>query len=118
MSTVPLSRAYLQGLPEMRKQAVLNEYIRRMFSVSVQNAAAAGKTSILLGDMTKIMMDLNRPIDISNIHNHQMLEYTVNDIISGVQSYFPDCTVSYEEEWVQTNANTRTLQKGIRIDWS
>ena len=108
MDPPTFSRSYLQGLPEIEKQHALRVYIQRNYTGMAKKAAVEGKSYIVFSDTTKMMMDLGTP--------HRT--YSLNDLISGFQACFPDCTVSYEEEWVQTNANTRTLQKGIRVDWS
>ncbi len=49
---------------------------------------------------------------------------TIDDILRGFQEKFPECTVTFTEEWVdvpnrhQGHPPTRVLKSGIKIDWS
>ena len=43
---------------------------------------------------------------------------TNEEIVSRFQQKFPECLIKYSEEWVETNASTRVLRRGIMIDWS
>ena len=40
------------------------------------------------------------------------------EIIAGFFERFPGCKVYYEEVWVESGTDTKTLKKGIVIDWS
>ena len=43
---------------------------------------------------------------------------TNEEIVTRFQAVFTDCSVRYGEEWIDTNASTRVLKRGITIDWS
>lgn len=49
-------------------------------------------------------------------------EPTTEDILSAFKEIFPDCSVTYNESWVDQppmrNQQTRVLKKSILIDWS
>ncbi len=108
MNTTTFSRSYLQSLPEKRKQnhiqAIIQEFVQ-----TVQNSASLGKTSCIFSRDEKRGGCYSHPPppDISN-----------DDIIKALQEKFPDCSVRYEENWVETTPNTKTLTKGILVDWS
>ena len=40
------------------------------------------------------------------------------EIVAGFFTRFPGCKIYYEEAWVDSGRDTRTLKKGIVIDWS
>ena len=40
------------------------------------------------------------------------------ELLAGLKEKFPDCTVSFQEDWVETRKDMRVLKKGILIDWS
>jgi hypothetical protein len=50
--------------------------------------------------------------------NHPIPAFTNEELIAAIEKKYPDCKVTYEENWVDTNINNRTLKKGIMIDWS
>lgn len=105
MSSPPLSRSYLQGIPEQRKQERI-DYIIRGFMNELHNAAAAGKTSYMYS--LNAVGQCNPPPPV----------ITNDDLVSAFQKKFPDCDVSYQETWVDVNPHNRVLKKGIVIDWS
>ena len=43
---------------------------------------------------------------------------SIDEFIAGFKRKFPDCSVSYKEEWHTTNTTVRTLKTGILVDWS
>lgn len=40
------------------------------------------------------------------------------ELLAGLREKFPDCDVSFQEDWVETRQGVRELKKGILIDWS
>ena len=34
------------------------------------------------------------------------------------QRLFPDCDITYVEDWIETSPGTKELKKGVRVDWS
>jgi hypothetical protein len=116
------SRAYLQYLPEKKKQETLQSIIHHILP-SVLREASASKTTYFY-NMTFPAHPTEPVISI--------VEY-----IAAFKGVFTDCDVSYTEEWVDraeyfsvgesmklpNGANShpdaaRILQKGITIDWS
>ena len=108
MSSPPLSRSYLQGIPEQRKQERI-DYIIRGFMNELLNVAAAGKTSYMYSlDNRHAVGQCNPPPPV----------ITNDDLVSAFQKKFPECDVSYQETWVDVNPHNRVLKKGIVIVWS
>ena len=105
MSSETFSRSYLQGLPEQHKQQHIETFVQEVVG-SLQSAAIVGKTSYLY--------DPTPRMGISRTH----LPITNDDLVVAIQRKFPDCSVSYQEIWVDAIANTKVLKKGIVIDWS
>lgn len=97
------SREYLKSMPEQVKQQQIDNIVNGFISL-VRSAAASGKTSYLY------VKDNDRLINLSPL--------TDADIIAGFFTRFPGCNIYYDESWVETNKSTRTLKKGIMIDWS
>ncbi len=105
---ITYTREYLQGLPEQRKQQHIDSIVGQ-FQGELVATAASGKTSYMYC----------RPDMHKGVHCHPpppML--SDEELILGFQTRFPGCKVSYEESWVDTGRDTRTLKKGIVIDWS
>lgn len=109
MNSQIFSRDYLRGIPEQRKQAIIDQ-ITASFRGELFNAAASGKTSYMYSRSTK--------------HNGGMItcppapEVTDAELIAGLFTRFPGCNIYYEETWTDVNPTNRTLKKGIVIDWS
>jgi len=40
------------------------------------------------------------------------------EIVTRFQLAFPDCSVRYGEDWIESNVSTKVLKRGITIDWS
>ena len=40
------------------------------------------------------------------------------ELLAGLREKFPGCTVSVQEDWVETRQGVKELKKGIMIDWS
>ena len=115
------SRDYLNSLPDKKNQAEIERLIN-IFKANLEEAAANGYTSYFF-EMTSIRyvpavdtMQLN-VIQKKASYNYQT-SLTNDDIVKGFKTRFTGCSVKYGEEWVDTNVNTKTLKKGITIDWS
>ncbi len=102
-------RAYLQNLAGLRKRQQINN-IMNIYNQGVQNAATDGKTSYLLD------LQASPYMQTTNIKGQQ--PPTTEELIEAFQKKYPGCDVSYKEEWLDTDANTKVLKKGIVIDWS
>jgi hypothetical protein len=122
----PVSRSFLQGLPELRKQQEADQIVQRVSPI-IQFAAGAGYTSYTYEHTP------NRPNPHAAIQvqggqvqggnasgNVQSIApvITDEDLVAAFKRKFPDCAVSYEETWVDVTPQKRILKKGIRIDWS
>lgn len=104
------NRAYLQKLAGLRRRQQIEQWINNSLHHAVEAAAADGKTSYLVNQMPQI-------------HNMYKagstpLPFTSEEFVAVLQKKYPGCDITYKEEWVDTNASTRVLQKGIVIDWS
>jgi hypothetical protein len=102
-----ITRAFLQGLPEQRKMQSADLTIAPHLTY-IQDSAALGKTSY--------MFEPDNPRH--NNPNLQANYLTADDFVAAFQRKFPDCTVSYQETWVDIDARNRVLKRGIVIDWS
>ena len=109
MDSQTFSKAYLQGIPEKRKQNRIDQIIRN-FIRDLEYAASQGKTSYMYNPNNP-----HRPIELSN---RVEPEITNNDLISAFKRKFPDCIVTYEENWVDVDYQNKVLKRGILIDWS
>jgi hypothetical protein len=107
MNSQTFSRAFLQSIPEQRKQQHIDMIIQG-FLGQLQNEAAAGKTFYMYAFDERSIVRQHPPLPV----------ITNDDLISAFQRKFPDCYVSYEERWIDINPNNRVLKKGIVIDWS
>jgi alanine racemase len=102
-----ITRAFLQGLPEQRKRGAADATIAHHVTY-IQDSAALGKTSYMF-----------EPDNRShNVYHQTNPNLTADDLVAAFQRKFPDCTVSYQETWVDVNATNRVLKRGIVIDWS
>jgi hypothetical protein len=102
------SRAFLQGLPEQRKSERADQLIQQHVN-AIQESAAQGKTSY--------MFEPDNQAHNPRQH-HSIPAPTNDDFIAAFQRKFPDCTVTYQEAWVEIDAANRVLKRGIVIDWS
>lgn len=96
------SRSFLQGIPDQRRQCHIDNIING-FIADLHAAASAGKTSYMY---VPTILRQGAPV------------ITNDDLVHAFQRKFPDCTISYEETWVNTDLYTKVLKKGIIIDWS
>jgi hypothetical protein len=115
------SREYLNSLSDKKFQAEIERLIN-IFKANLEEAATIGYTSYFF-DMTSMRyVPPVDPIQKTAMQTKLSLNYqtrlTNEDIVKGFQTRFTGCSVKYGEEWVDTNANTKTLKKGITIDWS
>jgi hypothetical protein len=100
MTLQTYSREYLQSIPQQRKQDEIDRIVNK-FKTQIFTAAAAGFTSY------RYVRDA-RPVVV----------LTDAEIIAGFFERFPGCKVYYEDVWVESGKDTKTLKKGIVIDWS
>ena len=104
------SRAKLQGIPaERRRQAIVN-HVEWMHQ-QVIDAAAMGKTSYIHSYAPQLVASARCTAPGQYVP-------TKDDIIEGLKVKFPDCDVSYVEEWVDVRHGVREQKVGIKIDWS
>ena len=104
------SRSYLQGLHEEKKQNLIDQIITQ-FHGSLIQTAQTGNTSYMVDEKFRNMFTNQRcfpPLPV----------FTDEEFIRAIEKKYPDCKVTYEEIWVDTEINNRTLKKGIVIDWS
>jgi hypothetical protein len=123
--TTPVSRSFLQGLPELRKQQQADQSVEAI-SFYIHNAATAGYTSYTYKHTPyrpnpHAAMPAMRVVQGGNASgNVQSVSpvITDEDLVAALKRKFPDCGVSYEETWVDVTPQNRILKKGIRVDWS
>jgi len=116
--TETFSRSFLQGMPEERKQEIIAGFIRQ-FIDGLKGAALAGKTSYMFSlDNNNYNRFLSQQVQVARVSGLPMPEISNADLISAFQKKFPDCSVSYQEVWVDINPTSRVLKQGITIDWS
>jgi len=146
MSTV--SRQYLQELPEMKRQERQQEELRRLLQLintPLMAAAELGETKYLYDisawaqekqqrqqhqqnhrEMLKvIMLGQNPPMRLvlktaTAVHKVQaeLPESPSEELLAGLREKFPGCTISLQEDWVETRQGVKELKKGILVDWS
>ena len=103
-----ISRSFLQGLPEERKRGAA-DYAIISHVDPIKECAAQGKTSYMFEPDNK---------------RHYSTQYktvpvlATEDFVAAFQRKFPDCTVTYQEVWIDIDATSRVLKRGILIDWS
>ena len=109
MSSQTYSREYLQAVPQQRKKQAMDSIVQMIIN-DIHTAAAVGGTSY------RYVRD-----DRANHYvagGHPVTVLTDAEIIAGFFARFPGCKVYYEEAWVEAGRDTKTLKKGIVIDWS
>lgn len=108
MSLQTYSRDYLQAIPQQRKEQAVDDIVRTIIS-DIRTAAAVGGTSYRYV----------RPDSRGGVHCDPLAPVLTDaEIIAGFFARFPGCKVFYEEAWVESARDTKTLKKGIVIDWS
>lgn len=106
--TQTFSREKLQSIPAERRLQAIVQYVDRNYHSIIQ-AAAVGKTSCLHQFVSHNHLPCSSP---------GQYIVTLEDVIEGFKAKFPDCSVSYAEEWVDVRPGHREQKTGIRIDWS
>lgn len=124
MSSPTLSRSYLQGIPEQRKQQRI-DYIIQGFMHELLKVAEAGKTSYMYSLDNRHGVahaaggaSVAAAVVAAQQSGPQPPVITNDDLVSAFQKKFPECDVSYQETWVDVTPHNRILKKGIVIDWS
>lgn len=115
------SREFLQGLPEQKKQQEIDNIVQNFWQSLYQSAESGQSTYFFdMTNMRRVMPSdptQNRQIQTKAAMNSQTT-MTNEEIVTRFQQKFPDCSVKYGEEWVESNASTKVLKRGITIDWS
>lgn len=114
------SREFLQSLPDKKKQQEIDMMINT-FKQFLQQAAENGQTSYFfdMTNMRKVTPDptLKHVVQTKAAINSQTTMAN-EEIVTRFQAVFTDCSVRYGEEWVESNASTKVLKRGITIDWA
>ncbi len=105
------TREQLRTLPNKMREDFLEQTIQPYLQ-QVLAAAQNGQNSVMLSD--KKRNDLGC---ISYLHPW-MKTPTNDEIREALLKKFPDCTITYEEKWVDISAGKRELKKGLTVDWS
>jgi hypothetical protein len=113
MSTQVYSRDALLALPAEMRKGFLSNFIQR-FMHTILDAARNGKTSIVLTTEEHMRNHLNN----RNIPRPYESPPTMDEIREALLEVFPDCTITYEEKWVQTGPASQVMKKGLTVDWS
>ena len=124
------SREFLTELPAKRKRELdqrVVEEIMKSFIQELSMAALSGAKSYMF-DMSNTEYVPPSQMTTSNgmqrsprVYNGKIImQYSIpmDELIALFKERFPGCEVTQKEEWVDTNSNTRTLKKGLCIDWS
>ena len=106
-------RTYLQSLAGIRKREQLQQVLSH-YEEAIKTAAMDGKSSYLAANIQYIPYHTN----YRKGQQQPLPPPTTEEIIEAFQNKYPGCDVTYKEEWVDTDSNTRVLKKGIMIDWS
>ena len=139
MSTQSYSRQYLRELPEAHRRQILQGDVFRLFQQMEQRLKAAalkGETRYL-HDMSPWM---EQQYQQRRVEHQQRVGQAANfskaeaqllqqkgpdppeppseELLAGLKEKFPDCAVSFQEDWVETRQGVRELKKGILVDWS
>ncbi len=105
------SRDYLRELPiKMRKQFL--EQTIQPYVQQILGAAQNGKSSVMISDQTH-----KKGAMICNMAPWQKPP-TMEELREALLEKFPDCTITYEEKWVDIAPGRRELKTGITVDWS
>jgi len=113
------SRSYLQSMAQEEKMKEVNSMVSVILP-DLYTAARNGKTCYFY-DMTHMHYVLS-PSHTSGrkIVNPRLSTYTIpmDELVVLFHKKFTDCDISYHEDWNQIDTTTRSLRKGILIDWS
>ena len=114
------SRAYLRGIPEelrqQRKEELKRSFVNNLVG-NVTDAASREKTSYMVEEAVYAHLQPSMQRG-GALYPCQNVSLTDEEIIAALKEKFPDCGISFQETWADTARNTRTLKKGILIDWS
>jgi hypothetical protein len=105
------NRSYLRALPNRMRKEALERITQRYVNQIIENAQD-GKTS------TFINLE-NKP---SFVAYKELRPYesppTNDEVRETLLEKFPDCTITYEEKWIDISPGKRELKKGLVVDWS
>lgn len=115
------SREFLQSIPEKKKQQEFDAMVQNFWNALYQ-VAESGQT-LYFFDMTNIRKvsspDLTQRNVIQTARSiNTQTTMTNEEIVTRFQQKFPECLIKYSEEWVESNASTKILKRGITVDWS
>ena len=105
MSDKIFSRAYLQSIPDDIRREQKKRTLATICETCSQGVVRNAKEG-----MTSYMYD--------TWGRNQASLVTVDDIVGAFKQMFPDCTVKFQEVWVDTIVNSQVIKRGILIDWS
>ena len=54
----------------------------------------------------------------NHVQEYQVPESLSEELLAGLREKFPGCTISLQEDWVETRQGVKELKKGILVDWS
>lgn len=135
MATPIYSRQYLRDLPEVKRQTELRNEIAQLYSNIIHPltlSAQSGKTKYF-HDMTDSIAQKKQQRMHEQQHTEMMIKHGMvpvintlhqsnpepsDEVIAGLREKFPDCLVSFQEDWIETQHGMKQLKKGILIDWS
>lgn len=105
------SREQLQALPEKHRLDAIARAVEQ-FHHAIISTAKSGIRFYLV-DMKHM------PRNQSGVKSFPA-EYipTVDDMVEGFKSKFPECDVTYTEIWEEVRPGVKEQKKGILIDWS
>jgi len=110
---MPMSRAYLQSLPAQTKREQIQQILNHVSGI-VKNEAISGKTSYLYNLKNPQIEQYKKTL----VHHPHLPVIDDSDFLPVLQEMFPDCTISYQEVWVDITATNKVLTKGFLVDWS
>ena len=89
------------------------------FRDEVVNAAMAGKTSHVFNLDTLHQDPHNlRFSGSSPVQQESRDTWSVEELITFFNKMFADCTITYEESWVDDTPHTKHFRRQIMVDWS
>jgi hypothetical protein len=126
------SREKLQGIPAEIKRSQFEQFVNS-FIGDLKATAADGETTYLVNLSPYLQMKLqaqqHRMLQSPHLKVRAMIRQPIEppqmqigaaatELIPLFKEKFPDCTITYQEIWTDTDAKTRVLKEGILIDWS
>jgi hypothetical protein len=110
------TREDLRALPNMMRKQFLQQMIQQYVDL-ILGAAKSGNTSIML-DIASDKAGIHRNMQYQLLRTIGQSPPTMEEIRETLLEKFPDCTIAYEEKWVDTIPGKRELKKGLTVDWS